>query len=258
MNWTGLTPGALSLADGGPIVTTMTSPAPAAAPGAHWPVAPDLDPPVCPPRARGRAAPAYGAGPSTEERAGLLAGLRLGRADAWEDLVREQLPRLLAVARRILRDEEGARDAVQEAFAAAFRNLDGFAGHAAVPTWLHRITVNAALMRLRSRRSRPEESLDELLPQFEPDGRHKARPQSGAAPQDEQLCREETRRLVRQAIDRLPEAYRTVVLLRDIGELDTAEAAELLGVSSGVVKVRLHRARQALRSLLDSSLGSGW
>jgi RNA polymerase sigma-70 factor (ECF subfamily) len=155
------------------------------------------------------------------------------------------------VARRILRDEDAARDAVQEAFVAAHRNLERFAGDARLSTWLHRITVNAALMRLRTRGARPETSLDGLMPRFEPDGRHSVHPSSRPACPDELLCRKETRTRVREAIDRLPEAYRTVVLLRDIEELDTVSTAELLGVSTAAVKVRLHRARKALRTLLE-------
>lgn len=192
--------------------------------------------------------------PGATGESGFLARLRRRQPEACEQLVQEQLPRLLAVARRILRDEDAARDAVQEAFAAAFRHLDGFAGQAKVSTWLHRITVNAALMRLRSRAARPETSLEALLPDFEPDGHHSHHPPAWRQAPDELLRQEEVRTLVREAIDRLPESFRTVLVLRDIEELDTAETAELLRVSVAAVKVRLHRARQALRALLEPRL----
>lgn len=170
---------------------------------------------------------------------------------AFEVLVREQTPRLLAVARRFLRNEEDARDAVQEAFVSAYRSLDGFAKDSRVSTWLHRITVNAALMKLRTRRRKPEESIDDLLPGFLEDG-HPTRPAAAwSEPADALLERRETRELVRRSIDQLPETYRTVLLLRDIEGLDTEQAARELGVSVNAVKVRLHRARQALRTLLD-------
>lgn len=190
----------------------------------------------------------------SRDEAPLLDRLRRGDEAAFADLVRGHGGRMLAVARRLLRDEEEARDAVQEAFVAAFRGLARFEGHALLGTWLHRIVVNAALMRLRRRKARPEEPIEPLLPAFLEDG-HAAEPAAPWAERaDELLARREVRHLVRQAIDRLPETYRTVLMLRDIEELDTAEAALLLGVTANAVKIRLHRARQALRAQLDAHL----
>ena len=183
--------------------------------------------------------------------AALLAGLRAGDESAFEEVVRRFGPRMLATARRLLRNEEDARDAVQDAFLSAFRGLAGFAGQASVGTWLHRIGVNAALMRLRRKRQQPELSLSDLLPRFQDDGHHAepVAPWDGAA--ERALEQKETRAQIRAAIDSLPDDYRTILLVRDIEGLDTAEAARQLGVSEGVVRTRLHRARQALRTLLD-------
>jgi RNA polymerase sigma-70 factor (ECF subfamily) len=203
--------------------------------------------PDAPSRARAPADPA-----AREAERALLAALRAGDDAAYEQLVREHGAHLLAVARRLLGDGEDARDAVQEAFVSAFRAIGSFAGDAKLSTWLHRIAVNAALMKLRTRRRKPEQPIDDLLPTFEADG-HRRDP-GGPWQPAERLERRETRKLVRDAISRLPESYRTVLVLRDIEELDTAEVAELLGVNAGVVKTRLHRARQALRTLLDPHL----
>lgn len=196
------------------------------------------------------AAGAGGAAPGEEER--LVAGLRRGDEAAYERLVREYTGRMLAVARRFLREEEDARDAVQEAFLNAFRAIDRFEGGSRVSTWLHRIVVNACLMRLRTRRRKPEEAIEELLPRYLADG-HPERP---ASPWDDdalsRLERQEERSFVRAAIDELPDGYRTVLLLRDIEGLDTEEAAEALGMTRAAVKTRLHRARQALRTQLDA------
>ena len=164
---------------------------------------------------------------------------------------------MLAVARRMLRHEEEARDAVQEAFLLAFRGLPRFAGQSRLGTWLHRIVVNAALMRLRSRRARPEESIEPLLPSFMEDGHATRSYREWPESADRLLERAEVRSLVRTAIDRLPPTYRTVLLLRDIEEIDTAEVAALLEISANAVKIRLHRARQALRELLDPHLRQG-
>ena len=181
----------------------------------------------------------------------LLAGLRAGDGAAYERLVRTHGGRLLAVARRLLANEEDARDALQDAFLSAFRSIAGFQEGARVSTWLHRIVINASLMKLRSRRRKPEESIDAFLPTFLEDG-HRENP--GPAWKDTSetmLQRQETRTLVRACIERLPESYQTVLLLRDIEELDTEETARLLDLSPNAVKIRLHRARQALRTLLD-------
>jgi len=144
---------------------------------------------------------------------------------------------------------------VQEAFLSAFRSIDRFQGNARLSTWLHRIVVNAALMKLRTRRRKPEEPIDALLPGFLPDGHREER--SGPWQPSAALERREQQALVRAAIDRLPDSYRTVLLLRDIEELDTAEVAEMLGLSPAVVKTRLHRARLALRELLAPLVRDG-
>ena len=186
--------------------------------------------------------------------ADLVARLRAGSDAAYEELVRAQGARLLAVARRLLRSEEDARDAVQDAFISAFRAIDRFEGGSRLSTWLHRIVVNAALMKLRSQQRKPETSIEDLLPRFLEDGHFAEPPAEWQQTADQALERHETRELVRQAIDGLPENYRTVLLLRDIEELDTAETAEALGVTANAVKIRLHRARQALRGQLDEHM----
>lgn len=180
----------------------------------------------------------------------LVEGLRAGDEAAFETVVRRHGGRMLSVARRILRDEAEAEEAVQEAFLQLHRKAAGFREESLLSTWLHRVVVNAALMRIRRRKSRPEESIEEHLPRFASNGHHAATvaPWKGA---DEVLAARETRELVREAIDSLPETHRTVLMLRDIEELSTREAAELLELSENAVKVRLHRARLALRELLD-------
>jgi RNA polymerase sigma-70 factor (ECF subfamily) len=198
------------------------------------------------------ARPAARAAPQDESA--LLEALRRGDPAASERWVRESTPRLLAVTRRLLGDDEEARDAVQEAFLSAFRALDGFQGGSRLSTWLHRIAVNAALMRLRTRRRRPEDPIEDLLPRFLEDGHFAAAPAPWRERGDALLERRELRARVRAAIEGLPEGHRNVLLLRDIEELDTGEVAEMLGLTVGAVKTRLHRARAALREALDPIL----
>jgi RNA polymerase sigma-70 factor, ECF subfamily len=180
----------------------------------------------------------------------LLAGLRAGDDHAYERMVRAFGGRLLAVAQRILRNEEDARDAVQTAYLSAFRSIERFEGGCRLSTWLHRIVVNAALMKLRSRRRRPEESLEPLLPTFLDDGHHAEQFSKGDLPADVALERDESRAVVRACIAQLPDRYRSILVMRDIEDISNGDVAKMLGITPNAVKIRLHRARQALTTLL--------
>jgi RNA polymerase sigma-70 factor, ECF subfamily len=181
----------------------------------------------------------------------LLASMRAGDQRAFDDLVRLAGGRMLAVARRMLGSEDDAQEAVQDAFLSAFKALDRFDGRSRLTTWLHRITVNACLMKLRSRRRRPERFIDDLLPEFLPDG-HQTVPTRPWKPEGlTGIETSELQALVRLAIGELPADYREVLMLRDIEGLDTEQTAAMLGMTAAGVKTRLHRARQALRTLLE-------
>jgi RNA polymerase sigma-70 factor (ECF subfamily) len=188
--------------------------------------------------------------PVDQDDAALVARMRAGDEAAFERVVRSYSPRLLALARRIVGSDEDARDVVQDGFLNAFRGLSNFEGQAKLSTWLHRIVVNVALMKLRTRRRKPEQSIETLLPAFRDDGHHVEQFRSWEEPIDEALERRETREVVRKLIDELPESYRTVLVLRDIEGLDTEETARMLDLTPNAAKIRLHRARQALRTLL--------
>ncbi len=186
----------------------------------------------------------------------LVMRLKAGEAEAFEELVRTAGGRLLAVARRLLRDEDAARDAVQEAFVSAFRAIQTFEGHSQLSTWLHRIVVNASLMRLRTRQRRAEQSIDSLLPSFTDEGQHAETVMSWTDCPERTLEQKETRAVIRAAILELPESYRIVLMMRDIEGLSTLEAAEALGISENALKLRLHRARQALATIVRRRLSS--
>jgi RNA polymerase sigma-70 factor (ECF subfamily) len=181
----------------------------------------------------------------------LVRRLRAGDARAFAAVVRDNGGRMLATARRLLRHEEDAQDAVQEAWLLAFRALPGFEGQARLSTWLHRIVVNAALMKLRTQRRRPETSLEERSAVGTCDGADWIGVHA-AAGADDDLASRERRALVRRALDRLPARHRDVILLRDFEELDTDATAQRLGTTAGAVKTRLHRARQALRAIIEA------
>lgn len=188
----------------------------------------------------------------------LVTRLKQGEARAFEDLVRGYTPPMLAVCRRMLKNhEQDAQDAVQDAFVSVFRSIGAFEGTARLSTWLHRIAVNAALMKLRSQKRRKERPIEDLLPKFRQDGHYLEPPAPWDDRGDVRAEREETRAFVREAIDQLPEGYRTAILLRDIDELETEQVAEILNITPNAVKIRVHRAHQALRTLLDTRFREG-
>ena len=177
--------------------------------------------------------------------------LQAGDGAAFETLVRQHAGALLRVARRFMRTEEDARDAVQDAFVSVFKSIRRFEANARFSTWLHRIVINACLMRLRSHRRRPEEDIEDYLPRFLEDGHQVESSVPWRESAESALRRTEIRELVRSCIEQLPDTYREILLLRDIEELSTEETADLLGITLNAVKIRLHRGRQALRTLLD-------
>jgi RNA polymerase sigma-70 factor (ECF subfamily) len=149
--------------------------------------------------------------------------------------------RLVAVARRLLRDEDEAREAVQDACVLALRGSAGFAHRARASTWLHRIVVNVALLRLRARRRRGASAGL---------GAEVSTALRTVDSAEEVVARAQLRQLVRRAVAALPERYRTVLVLRDLRDRGTAETAGALGLTTNAAKIRLHRARQALRGTL--------
>ena len=181
----------------------------------------------------------------------LLERLKAHDEEAFETMVRQYAGRMLATARRLLGNEQDANDAVQQAFISVFRSIAGFNGEAKLSTWLHRIVVNAALAQMRYRRRRPELSIDDLLPRFDEEGQWAGDLAARSEARETLTDGRETQELVRRCIDRLPEVYRSVLILRDIEDLDSAEAAEMLAITPNAAKIRLHRARQALKTLIE-------
>ena len=203
-----------------------------------------------------RAAAAEANAPRSDDAA-LVARLKAGEDAAYAELVRRHGGRMLAVAKRYLKNEDAAQDCVQEAFLAAFKALDRFEERSSLATWLHRITVNAALQALRRRGAKDEVAIEPWLPSFDEEGFRDGPERLTAESADELLAREDVRAEVRAAIDRLPTSYRNVLLLRDIEGLSIKEVAEMLEVSENNAKVRVHRARTALKKELEPLLNAG-
>jgi RNA polymerase sigma-70 factor (ECF subfamily) len=174
---------------------------------------------------------------------------------AFEELVGRHEERLYRVAMRLLRNENDAREVLQDALLSAWQNLDSFAGRAQFGTWIYRVTVNGALMLLRSRRRRPTVSVEDLTAADLDEAVDESQAQTGASDwskrPDEQLQSGELKNHIQEALDHLPEILRLVFLLRDVEGLSTEETAEMLNVTVPTVKTRLHRARLALRQSIN-------
>ncbi len=186
-----------------------------------------------------------------EDETVLVDALRGGDEHAFEFLIRRHGPRLLQVARSFLRSEEDARDALQDSLISTLRAIHSFAAASSLATWLHRIVVNHCLMKLRTERRRAEESIEPYLPRFLEDGHQSEVNVTWREDAVHRMERKELSELLRRSIDEIPEPYRATLLMRDVEELSTSECAGILGISDNAVKIRLHRARQALRTLLD-------
>jgi len=176
-----------------------------------------------------------------------------GHHESFYDLIAPYERRVFMTAFDILQVEADAEEVAQEAFLKAFRSLRSFRREAQFSTWLLRITVNEARMRLRKRR---EVSLDSLSPNHEEADYTPILLADWREIPGEALLRDETRRLLSESIAALPENYREIITLRDVNGLSTAESAEILGLSQGNVKVRLLRARIMLRDLFVERLRS--
>jgi RNA polymerase sigma-70 factor (ECF subfamily) len=173
----------------------------------------------------------------------VVARVLTGETALFEILMRRYNQRIYRVSRAILRDDGEAEDVMQDAYVRAYEHLGQFAGRAAFSTWLTRIAIHEALARKR-RRGRMEE-LDAL-----PNGDSMSILKSSAPTPEAGTAQSEARQLLEDAIERLPENYRTVVVLREVEEMSVAETAQSLGVTDAVVKTRLHRAHAMLRKEL--------
>jgi RNA polymerase sigma-70 factor, ECF subfamily len=178
----------------------------------------------------------------------LLVRVRYGESGAYEALTRAHQRVLHRVARRILKDDADAEDAIQDAHLRALTHLDQFAGRSSFGTWLTSITANAAMSRLRVQRRFPTVDSSEI-----PEDRTKVMVSRTRTPEQQTLSRE-VGRVLQAAVDALPERYRSVFTLREIDEMPTAEVTRRLGISEQCLKTRLHRARSLLRKRIPHEL----
>lgn len=170
--------------------------------------------------------------------------VRSGQTELFEILMRRHNQRLYRVVRSILRDEAETEDVLQDAYVRAFAHLDQFLGRARFATWLTRIAVHEALR--RQKRGRRLTGIGDLVDGLE----------SPAPGPENRAFDGELRAVLEASIDRLPEDFRTVFVLRDVEGLSTAETAESLAIPEETVKTRLHRARRQLRGHVEHAFGN--
>ncbi|MDE2995182.1 MAG: sigma-70 family RNA polymerase sigma factor [Bacteroidota bacterium] len=180
-----------------------------------------------------------------------MEALMAGDEKAFEQLVVQESPRLFRVIVRIIGDDDEAESILQETFLQAYQRIHTFRRESKLTTWLYAIGINLARASLRKSRrlsSLEDQEVERMQPAFNR-GMFVETPAVWDPSRVTELS--DRQQLVRRGIGQLPEDYKTVIILRDIEEYSTEEVAKMLDISSGAVRVRLHRARGALRKLLD-------
>jgi RNA polymerase sigma-70 factor (ECF subfamily) len=180
----------------------------------------------------------------------LVAALKRKEPTAFEQLIAQHGTMLYQVALRLMSQPEEAEDVLQETLLTVYQKIHTFDERSALTTWLYRIVVNTALMRLRAKARAAEELLDPVGPPFTEEGAHVREVAEWAIPPEESLLRQEATAVLHEGMARLPERYRAVYVLAEIEGLPHQEIATILDLAVGTVKIRLHRARLFLREAL--------
>jgi RNA polymerase sigma-70 factor, ECF subfamily len=186
----------------------------------------------------------------------LIERLKAGDQSALEEMFRLHSAKLYNVAHRILGDAADTEEIIQDVFWTVYRKAKSFQGNSQFSTWLYRLTVNAALGKIRSSKKHKEVEYDEFLPKFQNDGHHLVRPVvDWSDTLDEKYSQREVQELLGQALNQLKPVDKSVVVLSDLEGLSDKEIAATLGLTVSAVKTRLHRARLFLRGKMAVHLG---
>lgn len=179
----------------------------------------------------------------------LVEEFRKGSIEAFEEIVSRYEAKAMNLSLRFTRNQEDAEEVLQDVFSTIYRKIDGFRGQSAFSSWLYRIVVNAAFMKLRKRKQHQTISIEDLAPQVR---QHCIDREAfvGSVSTGNMIVSAELREVLQAAIDKLPEQYRAVFVLRDVDGLSNQETGEILSLSIPAVKSRLHRSRLMLRKRL--------
>lgn len=177
----------------------------------------------------------------------LVAGCKNGEEGSFEEIISRYSQKAYHLAYRLTRNEDDAEEVLQDVFITVFRKIKGFEGKSTFSSWLYRVTVNSALMKLRKRRQDQSVLLEDTLPEFE----NSLFVRSHAGTEGEHnTMRKEVLDVLTAAIEELPSEYRPVFILRDVDGLSSREVGRALNISIPAVKSRLHRSRLLLRKRL--------
>lgn len=178
----------------------------------------------------------------------LIAGCKKGKEDCLEEILSRYAQKAFNLALRLTRNHDDAEEVLQDVFVTVFRKIGGFEGKSSFSSWLYRVTVNSALMKLRKRRQEKSVLLEDALPEFENSLFVKSRESTEG---EHNTLRIELLAALEQAIAKLPPDYRPVFILRDVDGLSSKEVGKALNISIPAVKSRLHRSRLILKRRLD-------
>src|SRR5262249_16473128 len=188
--------------------------------------------------------------------ADLVERLKTGDEEALEVIFNRYAAKLYNVAQKILGEVADVEEVIQDVFWTAFRKAKSFRGNSQFSTWLYRLTINAALGKIRPSKKNKEVGYEEYLPKFQKDGHHLVRPVvDWSDTLDEKYAEQELQRLLTDALDQLKPLDKSVVVLSDLERMSDKEIAVMLGLTVSAVKTRLHRARLFLCGKLTVLLG---
>jgi len=185
----------------------------------------------------------------TEES--LVRDLQNGKLEAYDKIAKIYQKKIYGLSFNLTRNQMDAQDVTQEVLLTLFRKINMFQGKSAFSSWVYRITVNASYMRLRSKKKEPNVSINELMPSFNGAGFQQEKIQDWSENTESLIFTKETRDVINNAVDLLPEKEKVVFLLRDVEGLSSEKAGEVLDITVPAVKSRLHRARLFLRKKLS-------
>ncbi len=182
----------------------------------------------------------------------LVRALQNGDLKAFDKLVELYQKKIYGLSFNLTRNAMDAQDITQEVLLTIFKKINTFQGRSAFSSWVYRITLNAAYMKLRSKKKEPNVSLDDLLPSYNSSGYQKDKIQDWSENTESLLFSNETKEVIQKAVDQLPEKEKVVFILRDVDGLSTEKVSEILDLTIPAVKSRLHRARLFLRKKLSN------
>jgi RNA polymerase sigma-70 factor (ECF subfamily) len=180
---------------------------------------------------------------------GLVDQFKEGNVGAFEEIIVRYEAKVMNLALRFTRNQEDAEEVMQDVFTTVYRKIDGFRGQSAFSSWLYRIVVNAAFMKLRKKKQNQTVSIEDLAPAVK---QYCMERDTAASKHSYNIAvSRELQEVLQRAIDKLPDQYRAVFVLRDVDGLSNQETGQILDLSIPAVKSRLHRSRIMLRKKLQ-------